>query len=213
MANRNKKSTKALSEEVFKELDKKAWNDLIEAKTINERLDALWRGVWIKNQGTKPPEIDSPTLADIRAFIEHNESLDRSALCEAPRELSTWLIGKCLEYGKSDTDNEGHEARVPRALIYSEALICYLLGLVVVDNDGNFVEVRGAQDLKPFSIMAMFALEKNLSVSDLFQRLIKASLIYKDDGYEGELPLVPIIEAWQNRPTKTKKGKCGRVWW
>lgn len=211
MANRNQKSTKALSEEEFKELDKKAWNDLVEAETIDESLDALGRGVWLKNHGTKPPEIARPTPADIRAFIEHNESLDRSAMCEASRELSTWLIRKGLPYHKSDNDHEGHEVRVPRGLVYSEALICYLLGLAVVNDDGNFVEVRGTQDLKPFSIMAMFSLEKNLSVLDLLQRLIKASLIYKNDGYEGELPPEPIVEAWQNRPRSIEVASVDHV--
>ena len=69
MANRKMKSSTALSPKERKDLDKKAWNDLLNAKTTDDILDALGRGLWLDEHKTKPPPNMIPSLEDIRGLF------------------------------------------------------------------------------------------------------------------------------------------------
>ena len=196
MANWKKKSSEVLSEKELKDLDKKAWNDLLNTKTTDEILDALGRGLWLKEHEAKPPPNMIPSLEDIRAYLEGPNNTDRSVLCDAVQAFSHWLIANRIEWKQNEGDKQAH---LPREIIDNEGLVCYLMGLVKVSDNGDLQEV--AEDLKPFAIVAMYSLRKKQFVADLFERVHQVWVFHYKNGYEGTHPLIASVEAWQKDVT------------
>ena len=83
-------NAKVLSDAEFAELDKRAQDDLWKAKTMDEAVDALWRGLWLKNRETKPPAAIH-TIEEVVALLDDLEGKGWSEWGDDARRLVAFL--------------------------------------------------------------------------------------------------------------------------
>ena len=168
-----------------------------EAAELDERLKWIAVFEWFDSgKKTQCPENAIFTFSDIRAYIKGLGKDDRGPLCEDVHNLSHWLIANSLDRHKGK-----NQMRVPREVIENEALVCYFRGFLVVDDDGVFQEVGDFESLKPFAMVAVTALPKNLSVLDLFDRIDAVWIRCRKAGYTGPHPFRSPVRACQKDAT------------
>ena len=160
------------------------------------KLPALGEAIWLKERKSEPPPTARPTFSDLRAYIEGLGEDDRESLCEDVHNLSYWLIANSLDRHKGK-----NQICVPREVIENEALVCYFRGFLVVDDDGVFQEVADFENLKPFAMVAVASLPKNLSVPGLFERIDAIWLRCREAGYTGRHPFRTPVRALQKDVT------------
>ena len=201
-----KTETRILSADEAEDLKERAEQHLYEAESLTDRLK--WTAIWCwfeSGNKTLCPEKSIFSLSDIRTLVEGNKDADTTALSEDAREFSLYLIQN-IKSERKDGEPNTSEARIPRGVVYNEALICYILGFARVDEKGTFVEVVATQDLKPLSVLAMLKLGKNLSLSNLCENTYKEWAAYKEMGYDGKPPMWGVVKWLQrNRTLPAKK--------
>lgn len=160
---------------------KQACDDLIDATDVSDIINALARGLWIKNRQTEPPEKKIPSEKDLCDFLKGNEKAQHMAESEGKKILNFWLdqpqppppSPKNKKLARTDSDGTQHiEPKVH--YIWKLGHACAIVFLSCLRHPDTY------RDAFVFGRHAWFMAQKL--------------------GYKGDHLLAPIIIAWQNRP-------------